>query len=231
MRAFLTIVAVSVVAALATGAWIGWLWVGQWTATASPLEPRGGMYFPTTVLNDVPHFAQADGRWGQNRLASGPTTLAGEGCAVASAAMVLASYGADLDPGQLNQFLQSSDGYTESGWLYWEKAAEFPPGLAEHVYEADASHFLIDWNLLRGNPVIVRLRYPNGITHFVVIVGKQGYEYLIRDPGGRYQDGLYFLSEFGSPIEALRFYRQLEPPPEPGAAAAVPSLESLSQRP
>jgi hypothetical protein len=218
MRVFLTIVAVFLVAALATGASIGWLWVGQWTATASPLEPRGGLYFPTTVLHDVPHFAQADGRWGQNRLASGPTTLAGEGCAVASAAMVLASYGADLDPGQLNQFLQSSNGYTENGWLYWEKAAEFPPGLAEHVYEAGASHFLIDWNLLRGNPVIVRLRYPNGITHFVVIVGKQGHEYLVRDPGHRFKDGLYFLSEFGSPIEALRFYRKTDPSAATAAA-------------
>jgi hypothetical protein len=171
------------------------------------------LYFPTTVLNDVPHFAQADRRWGQSRLAGGSTTLGAEGCAVASAAMVLASYGAEVDPGTLNQFLRGNGGFTRQGWLYWEKAAEFPPGVAEHIYEADASHFLIDWNLLRGNPVIVRLRYANGITHFVVIVGKQGYEYLIRDPGGRYQDGLYFLSEFGSPIEALRFYRQLEPPP------------------
>jgi hypothetical protein len=171
------------------------------------------LYFPTTVLNDVPHFAQADQRWGKSQLAGGSTTLGAEGCAVASAAMVLASYGAEVDPGTLNQFLRGNGGFTRQGWLYWEKAAEFPDASAEHIYEADASHFLIDWNLLRGNPVIVRLRYPNGITHFVVVVGKQGYEYLIRDPGGRYQDGLYFLSEFGSPIEALRFYRQLEPPP------------------
>lgn len=212
MRIFLNGVAVLVVAALAAGAFVAWRWADAWTATSSPLAPRGGLYFPTTILNDVPHYAQADGRWGRNRLAGGPSTLAGEGCAVASAAMVLASYGADLDPGRLNKFLQSNGGFTGNGWLYWEKAAEFPPGVAEHIYEADASHFLIDWNLLRGNPVIVRLRYPNGITHFVVIVGKQGHEYLIRDPGGRYKDGLYFLSEFGSPIEALRFYRKLDPP-------------------
>jgi hypothetical protein len=213
MRAFLTIVAVLLVAVLAAGASTAWRWAEAWTATATPLTPEGGLYFPTTVLNDVPHFAQADRRWGQNRLAGGSTTLGAEGCAVASAAMVLASYGAEVDPGTLNQFLRGNGGFTRQGWLYWEKAAEFPDASAEHIYEADASHFLIDWNLLRGNPVIVRLRYPNGITHFVVIVGKQGYEYLIRDPGGRYQDGLYFLSEFGSPIEALRFYRQLEPPP------------------
>jgi len=213
MRAFLTIVAVLLVAVLAAGASTAWRWAEAWTATATPLTPEGGLYFPTTVLNDVPHFAQADRRWGQNRLAGGSTTLGAEGCAVASAAMVLASYGAEVDPGTLNQFLRGNGGFTRQGWLYWEKAAEFPDASAEHIYEADASHFLIDWNLLRGNPVIVRLRYPNGITHFVVIVGKQGYEYLIRDPGGRYQDGLYFLSEFGSPIEALRFYRQVEPPP------------------
>lgn len=207
MRAFLAIIAALIVAVLVGSSYVAWRWVEGWTATASPLAPSGGLYFPVTVLHDVPHFAQADRRWGRDVLAGGPTSLAAEGCAVASAAMVLASYGAEVDPGALNQYLKKNGGFTEGGWLYWEKAAEFPPGMAEHIYEANGSHFLIDWNLLRGNPVIVRLRYPNGITHFVVVVGKQGHEYLIRDPGARYDDGLYFLSEFGSPIEALRFYR------------------------
>jgi len=213
MRIFPTSVAVILVAALAGGAYAAWRWAEVWTATSTPLAPSGGLYFPATVLNDVPHFAQADPRWGESRLAGGSTTLGAEGCAVASAAMVLASYGADLDPGKMNQFLQGNGGFTREGWLYWEKTAEFPPSVAEHIYEDEASHFLIDWNLLRGNPVIVRLRYPNGITHFVVVVGKQGHEYLIRDPGGRYAKGLYFLSDFGSPIEALRFYRKVERPP------------------
>ena len=219
MRVFLHSAALLVVAALAAGAFLAWRWVEAWTATASPLAPGGGLYFPLTVLHDVPHFAQADRRWGRDVLAGGPTSLGAEGCAVASAAMVLASYGAETDPGRLNRFLKKNGGFTGGGWLYWEKAAEFPPGVAEHIYEADASHFLIDWNLLRGNPVIVRLRYPQGITHFVVIVGKQGHEYLIRDPGERYKDGLYFLSEFGSPVEALRFYRKTEP-----SAAATAAL-------
>jgi hypothetical protein len=187
-----------------------WLWRGveEWTAPSTPLAPSGGLYFPVTVLHDVPHFAQDDARWGRDRLGPTPSTLRREGCAVAAAAMVLAAYGAQTDPGQLNKFLQGNDGYTPNGWLYWEKAAEVPQANAEHLYEAAGSHFLIDWNLLRGNQVIVRLRYPNGITHFVVIVGKQGREYLVRDPGFRHKDGLYFLSEFGSPIEALRFYRR-----------------------
>ncbi|MFM8718357.1 MAG: C39 family peptidase [Chthoniobacterales bacterium] len=202
LRPFLIVIAL---AALGTGAW----WVRGWSQKSSPLPASGGLWFPVTVLNDVPHFAQNDPRWAEDNLGHTPGNLGQEGCAVASAAMVLASYGADLDPGRLNEHLRENEGYTERGWLYWEKASTYPPVLAEHIYEDDASHFLIDWNLLRGNPVIVRLRYPNGITHFVVIVGKSGHEYLIRDPGAGYERGLYFLSEFGSPIEALRFYKKL----------------------
>ena len=61
----------------------------------------------------------------------------------------------------------------------------------------------------RGNPVIVRLRLPSGITHFVVIAGKKGFDYLTRDPGAGAAKGLYPLREFGSKIEALRFYERL----------------------
>jgi len=205
MRRLLVLLVLAALAALGAGAW----WARGWSEKMSPLPPKGGLWFPVTVLSDVPHFAQNDKRWSRDNLGNTPSTLGEEGCAVTSAAMVLACYGADLDPGRLNAHLRDNGGFTERGWLYWEKACAYPPQLAEHVYEDDASHFLIDWNLLRGNPVIVRLRYPGGITHFVVVVGKSGYEYLIRDPGAGFARGLYFLSEFGSPIEALRFYEKL----------------------
>ena len=84
------------------------------------------------------------------------------------------------------------------------------PDRVKHVYEDLPTYRLIDWNLCRGNPVIVRLRYPSGSpTHFVVIAGKEGYDYLIRDPGAGAGKGLYPLKEFGSPIEALRFYQRI----------------------
>jgi hypothetical protein len=197
-----------IIVLLLTVAGCAW-WAAGWIKTKPLLEPRGGLWFPRSVLYDVPHFAQNDRRWTSHRLGATSGTLGAEGCAVAAAAMVLASYGSAVDPGQLNAFLKTNGGYTDRGWLYWEKASEFPPVVAKHVYEDDASYFLIDWNLLRGNPVIVRLRYPDGITHFVVIVGKQGHEYLIRDPGPDFDRGLYKLSEFGSPIEALRFYEKI----------------------
>ena len=69
----------------------------------------------------------------------------------------------------------------------------------------------VNANLLRGNPVIVRIHLPGGTTHFVVVCGKQGFDYLIRDPGAGAAKGLYPLRELGSNIEALRFYEPLKP--------------------
>jgi hypothetical protein len=54
--------------------------------------------------------------------------------------------------------------------------------------------------------VIVRVRLPGGVTHFVVIAGKDGFDYLVRDPVGGAAKGFYPLRELGSDIEALRFY-------------------------
>lgn len=173
------------------------------------LSPSGGMYFFSRKEIPVPQYFQGDPRWSEDLLGPTEGTLGAEGCAVASAAMVLKSYGIDTDPGTLNRFLTANAGYTPEGWLYWEKVAEVAPTQAKHVYEDAASYYLIDSNLRRGNPVIVRLRYPNGITHFMVVVGKDGFDYLVRDPGQGGKKGVYPLKEFGSRIEALRFYQKL----------------------
>lgn len=124
--------------------------------------------------------------------------------------MVLAGAGADTDPGRLNRFLLSQGGYEGRGWLRWESAGLYPGAELEKAYEDLPSYALIDGNLLRGNPVIVRLRRPDGITHFVVIVGKQGIDYLVRDPAGAPEDQeIHAFSECGVPIEALRFYHRM----------------------
>ncbi len=201
-----------VIVALALMSWAAWWSVG-WLARG-PIPASGGLPFPGRLVTEVPQFFQGDPRWAQDPLGPTDGTLGAEGCAVASAAMTLASYGVDVDPGRLNKFLTAlPGGYTPEGWLYWEKAAAFDPDFLPRLlphYEDKPSHFLIDWNLLRGNPVIARLRYPSGVTHFVVICGKSGSDYLIRDPGRGGQRGVYPLKDFGSGIEAIRYYRKPE---------------------
>lgn len=185
---FISLVAAAILAAL---------WYANWTRLG-PITPTGGLHFSERVVLPVPHFAQWDQRWGDDFLGPTDGTLRAEGCAVACGAMMLRFYGIDTNPGHLNRFLQNlPGGYTERGWIYWEKAAEMSGGSVEHVYEDDPSYELIDRNLLVGNPVIVRLRFPSGMTHFVVIVGKEGYDYLALDPGFGAQLGVYPLRRFG----------------------------------
>src|SRR5215472_16638086 len=173
------------------------------------IPPFGGLYFFSTLELNVPRFAQADPRWGSEPLGSTPSSMAEEGCAVSSSAMVLAFYGQDVDPGRLNAFLTMNGGFTPEGWLYWEKAADYLPGIVRHAYEDLPSYLLIDSNLLRSNPVIVRIHFPSGITHFVVIVGKIGFDYLIQDPACGGEAGVYPLRKLAPEIEALRFYERV----------------------
>jgi len=174
-----------------------------------PISSSGGLYFVHRVELPVPAFQQDDPRWTFQLL--GPTidTVGQEGCALTSVAMVFNFYGIDTDPERLNQFLTTHGGYTDNGWLYWEKAAELAPTRVAKAYEDLPSYALIDQNLLAGNPVIVRLTLRNGTTHFVVIVGKEGWDYLTRDPARSPSWGVYPLKDLTHTIEALRFYRLL----------------------
>jgi hypothetical protein len=176
------------------------------------ISSSGGRYFPHRVVVPVPALAQDDPRWTFELL--GPTfdTIGQTGCAITSAAMVLSYYGVDTDPDRLNQYLNAHAGYTENGWVYWEKAAEVAPlGQVQKAYEDLPSYALIDQNLLDGNPVIVRLTLRNGTPHFVVLVGKEGWNYLIRDPARPPTWGVYPLKDLTDHIEGLRFFKVVPP--------------------
>jgi peptidase C39-like protein len=209
----LVLILILVLLAGVTGAYIHWAW-------KRPLSPWGGRFYFQRVELPVPLFRQGDARWSADALGGVPEngTLGSAGCAVAAVAMVFQSYGIETDPQQLNWFLTAVGGYTEEGWIYWERAAWLAPNGVQHVYEDLPSYQLIDSNLGRGNPVIVRVRFSSGVTHFVVIAGKQGFDYLVRDPGAGAAKGYYPLRELGSDIEALRFY---EPLPKASPRVAV----------
>jgi hypothetical protein len=171
--------------------------VGAFFGWKHAISSSGGRYFLHRVVIPVPVFTQDDPRWTFELL--GPTfdTMGQAGCAVTSAAMVLSAYGVDTDPDRLNQYLTTHGGYTEDGWVYWEKTAEVAPGdQVEKAYEDLPSYALIDQLTLR-----------NGTTHFVVLVGKQGWNYLAQDPARSPSWGVYPLKDLTDHIEALRFYR------------------------
>ena len=190
------------------------------------IASSGGRYFVQRVEIPVPAYQQGDPRWSFELL--GPTidTIGQAGCAITSAAMVLAAYGVDVDPHRLNAYLNGHAGYTPNGYVYWEKAAETAPyGQVEKAYEDMPTYGLLDEELLKGNPVIVRLKLRNGTPHFVVVVGKEGWDYLIRDPARPPSWGVYPLKNLTDHIEGLRFFRVVAPifPPAPATTQSVPS--------
>jgi hypothetical protein len=178
-------------------------------ASKRVIAPSGGRYFFQRVELAVPQLFQGDERWHHDYLAATDGTIGEEGCAITSIAMIFQFYGIDTDPQRLNWFLDTNGGYTPEGWVYWEKAALIAPDRVKHIYEDLPSYYLIDSNLARGNPVIVKLKLPDGVTHFVVIAGKEGWDYLIRDPSGNGVKGVYPLKELGSDILGLRYYEPL----------------------
>jgi len=177
------------------------------------ISSSGGHYFLHRTVIPVDAFAQDDPRWGDQLLGNTIDTLGQQGCAITSAAMVLHAYGVDTDPQRLNAFLTTHGGFVGDGLLVWERAADIAGGQVQKAYEDLPSYSLIDANILKGNPVIVRLHLRNGTMHFVVIVGKQGWDYLIRDPARDPDYGVYPLRKITGRIEALRFYEVVPPPP------------------
>ena len=76
-------------------------------------------------------------------------------------------------------------------------------------YEDLPSYFLIDRNLLDKNPVIARLRYPNGDNPFRGRLRKGGFRLSHPRSRARWREkGVYPLKQFGSGSETMRFYRK-----------------------
>ena len=199
------VLAAAMLAVVALGAGIAVYMIGK-----RPLPPAGGWYFFSRVQLPVPLFLQGDPAWGQDQSGTGRYNLSQVGCAISSSAMVMKFYGIDTDPKRLNIFLRDHGGFDQNNDLLWEGPAALAPDRVRHAYEDLPSYYLIDSNLYRGNPVIVRLHLPSGWTHFVVVMGKQGFDYLIRDPSSAgLRKGVYPLRELGCKIEALRYYERL----------------------
>ena len=218
MKGKFRLIALAIVVAASFGAavfvlwlnWPDWMEKRPWPVS---LPLSGGKFFEKKILLPIVHYSQSDPLWGAERLASTPATLAAEGCAVAAAAMALAAKGALLNPGELNTALKDfPGGFTAQGWIYWEAAAAVAaPGRVRYVYEGPADFSRLDAELLRGNPVIVRLRLPSGQMHFVVAVGKEEFEYLVSDPADVPGSEPRPLSSVGGEITGMRFYLEESP--------------------
>ncbi|MEW6087991.1 MAG: C39 family peptidase [bacterium] len=110
------------------------------------------------------------------------------GCVLTDLVMVLRFYGvaygadsADVNPKNLNIWLNRNKGYDPGGLIRWYKVE--PYSSDQVVFNNFANSFdTLDSDLKNGNPVILKVPREYSSTHFVVVKGKTTGTYKINDP-------------------------------------------------
>jgi len=166
------------------------------------VAPRGGESFVMPGLRTA-HFRQKDPRWSEETIGGFGERMARVGCTVCSLAMALDYYGVKKTPKELNDFLKANDGYNPRGWLRWNCVDKISGGAVTMDYMGRPSHEVIDRALKNSQPVLAKVYIKGVIPHWVLIVGKDQQEYLMRDPLGE-EGSVGRLSDYRSKVFAVR---------------------------
>lgn len=124
-----------------------------------------------------PLYKQCDSQWGNEKLGSGPDTICAAGCAMTSVAMALSCRGASINPGSLDEWLDSHGGFSGE-LIIWSAANAF--GVISFAGEGQYSFSDLSAAVSRGNMVILNVR---GGSHWVLATGVSGSGFNVNDPG------------------------------------------------
>ena len=135
------------------------------------------------------YLSQQDSKWKSDILGFGDNgdTIGYIGCALTSVAMLLSGHGYSETPKTLNQKLKNVQGFAGAS-IYWGAVSKIYPQVtvkSNISCPTGAPLDLIDAAIARGQPAIVQVDHSNapGIqTHWVVLYGKKGDDYLMLDP-------------------------------------------------
>jgi hypothetical protein len=161
------------------------------------------------------HYLQRDARWASDPIGGSGKPLQNVGCAICCLSMALAEYGIHRTPGQLNDGLKRINGYNEKGWVYWSAIEPLTGGKAHVEYMHNPALAGIERALALGQPVLVKVAPTGMLQHWVLLAGRDGREFLMKDP----LDGtksLKHLSSLGSQILAVRIVKKGKSPDNPG---------------
>jgi len=138
------------------------------------------------------YFNQTDKRWAYYSINFiTDSSLCRYGCAVTSMAMVLKKSGVDVNPQTLaSQSIYSTD---LMAWQYIPSIYGGSITIKGHYYGGSPDWQVIDEKLNQDKWVIV---YISGAGHYVVLLNKQGDDYLMHDP------------YFGSKLSFNEYYSQ-----------------------
>jgi len=136
------------------------------------------------------YLSQQDSKWKSDLLGFGDRsdTIGYVGCALTSVAMLLNGHGYPETPRTLNQKLKNVQGFVSAA-IRWGAVSQVYSNVTVRsnisCTSGDAPLNLIDTAIAGGQPAIVQVDHSNapGIqTHWVVLYGKKGDDYLMLDP-------------------------------------------------
>lgn len=162
----------------------GYVWWKTRGARSIPhIAVTGGKPLSLRLPFHAPHFLQSDPRWQAEHIGHSQTeTLGAVGCTLCSLTTAAITLGEDTDPPRLNKMLTAAGGFTPQNWLVWSAVGAVFEKRLEVVVHNSPSHSALDAALERGEYPLVKFFLPMGIPHWVLVVGKEGQEYLILDP-------------------------------------------------
>jgi len=162
---------------------------------------------PPQPISLQPIYLQKDPRWQENLLGGSQETIGQVGCTLCCVSMALAHYDIQLMPDELNERLKENQGYTEQGWLKWHTVSQITRHQTRFVIPSQPRHDLIETALKQGEPVIAKIYLQPTQPHWILIVGKQGNDYLVKDPLGDGQT-LDPISAINGAIQAIRILKK-----------------------
>ncbi len=156
------------------------------------------------ILSTDPIYLQTDPRWSNEQLGGSSESFSSTGCTVCSVSMALAEFNLHLTPGELNAQLKKRGGFVHNGWLRWDAIKTISNGRLDVLVPRDPEFRIIDEALRAGHPVVAKVLLNRQVPHWVVIVGKEGYEYLIKDPLGDGRDIEALSRRYPGGIQSIR---------------------------
>jgi len=180
-----------------------------WVRMAPAIVSKGGKDLHLRLPDAGKTFLQKDRRWAADQLGTSTGTLGSHGCLVSSVAMACSNLGVKLTPKELNERLKQAEGFLPQGWVVWNAIPRVTKNKLSADYHPASSHALMDEALERGAYPVVKFFLVGGIQHWCVIVGKDGLEYLARDPLRDDQEPVK-LSELTAKVYAVRVIKRAE---------------------
>ncbi|OFX31717.1 MAG: hypothetical protein A2X08_06650 [Bacteroidetes bacterium GWA2_32_17] len=157
--------------------------ISFWDKNINLIPPFQPQNHTKGVYDPVVHYIQFALPWGPLPIGNCSQTIEDKGCAITCVAMILATFGANSNPGQLNTWLTNNNGYINGCDIVWGSVDNYPPQLVSfndftNFYSLNTVRQYID----DGNMVIAKI-----LNHNVLIAGYDNdgnteSDYIVYDP-------------------------------------------------